>query len=478
MTERADLLVVGAGPAGIGAAVAAASQGLDVAIVEAGRTAGGQVYRAPPDGYRLPNGAATQGDIAVGDSLRDELNASPVRRALGHTLWSIVPGFQAHTAGPDGLTEWRAKAVVAATGTHERVVPFPGWTLPGVIGLAAATVLLKSQQALPGAKTVVAGCGPLLAVVAAGILKGGGKVAAVVDLAGPGDWLGRLGAMAARPRLLARGMGWMLAVRAAGVPYLFRHAVVEARGREALDQVVVAPVDRDARPRPAGGRRTFEADSLTVGHGLVPANEVTGLLRARHVYRPLAGGWIPAQDTPLRTSVDNLYVAGDCAGIAGAEGALVRGRLAGLMAAHDLGAIDTDRFAALAAPHQAALRRAEGFGRAMAEMMAPRPGLLDTVSADTIVCRCEEISRAAIDDAVAEGVGHVNQLKAWTRCGMGPCQGRMCGETAAALVAAKTGGRESAGQWTPRVPIRPVAMDSLLGDYSYDDIPTPPPAPA
>lgn len=478
MTERADILVIGAGPAGIGAAVTAAARGLSVALVDLAETGGGQVYRAPPRGYRLPPDFVTAQDIAAGDRLRDELESSPVRRALGHTLWSIAPGFHAHTVGPEGLTEWQTNAVIAATGTHERVIPFPGWTLPGIIGLAAATVLLKSQQTLPGTATVVAGCGPLLALVAASILKGGGRVVAVVDLAGPGEWFANLRVMASRPRLLARGLGWMRAIRAAGAPYLFRHAVVEARGGDAVDEVLVAPVDGDGRPRPGRGHRAFKVDSLTVGHGLVPTNEVTRLLGARHVYRPRAGGWIPEQECPLRTSVENLYVAGDCAGIAGAESAVSRGRLAGLMAALDMGAIDRDGFSHLAAPHQAELRRVERFGRTMAGMMALRPGLLDTVTADTMVCRCEEVSRAEIDSALADGVCHVNQLKAWTRCGMGPCQGRMCGETAASLVAANTGGRARAGQWTARVPIRPVAMESLLGDYTYDDIPTPPPAPA
>ncbi len=478
MTEQVDLLVVGAGPAGIGTAVTAAAQGLDVAIIDLAQSGGGQVYRAPPSGYLLPTDSVSAEDLATGNRLRDELESSPARRALGHTLWSISPGFHAHTVSPKGPTEWQAKAVVAATGTNERVIPFPGWTLPGVIGLAAATVLLKSQQALPGTKTVIAGCGPLLAAVAAGILKGGGEIVAVVDLAGPMDWFAKLGVMASRPRLLVRGLGWMRQIRAASVPYLFRHTVVEARGEDAVEEVLVAPVDGDGRPLPGRDHRTFQADSLTVGHGLMPTNDVTRLLGARHVYRPQVGGWIPEQETPLRTSVENLYVAGDCAGIAGAESAVARGRLAGLSAALDLGAIDRNKFSQMAASHQAELHRFERFGKTMAKMMALRPGLLDTVTADTMVCRCEGISRAEIDSALADGVGHVNQLKSWTRCGMGPCQGRMCGETAASLVAANTGGREHAGMWTARVPIRPVAMESLLGDYTYDDIPTPPPAPA
>ena len=481
MTEPTDLLVIGAGPAGIGAAVAAAAAGLQVAVVDEAREGGGQVYRALPPGFRVGPDSAAAAEHLAGDRLREELEASAARRLFGHRLWSLVPGFRAHTAGPEGVLDWRARAVIAATGTHERVMPFPGWTHPGVIGLAAATILLKSQQVLPGAhggRTVVAGCGPLLSLVAASILKGGGEVVAVVDLARPADWLSALPALARRPGLLARGIGWLRALRSAGVAYLPGHTVVEARGDETLERVVVAPVDAEGRPKANGLARVLQADALSVGHGLVPSTEVTRLLGARHVFRPEVGGWIAEQVSPLRTSVDGLYVAGDCAGIAGADAALIRGRLAGLMAALDLGAIDQDRFSRMAGPLRATLRRAERFGQEMARMMALRPGLLDAITPQTVVCRCEEVARAEIDGALAEGVTDVNQLKAWTRCGMGPCQGRMCGEAAASLVAARNGGRDRAGQWTARVPIRPVAMDEFLGDYTYDDIPTPPPAPA
>ena len=390
----------------------------------------------------------------------------------------MAPGFLVDASGREGPRAWEARALVAATGTHERVIPMSGWTLPGVVGLGAATVLLKAERMLPGETTLVAGSGPLVAAVAAGIVKGGGRVAAMVDLARPGDWLATLPAMASRPDLLARGLGWLRLVRAAGTPILFAHAVARIHGRDRVEAADVVPVDRDWRPVPGATARTVEADSVAVGHGLVPETRVTRLLGARHAYAAELGGWTPERDRDMRTTQPRLYAAGDGAGVGGAEAAETEGRIAGLAAALDLGKLDTRVHERLAARYRRRLAGARRFGRAMSRLMCPRPGLLETMEPDTVVCRCEDVTRREIEAAVAAGARDLNQLKSWTRSGMGPCQGRMCGEAAAALVAAKVGGREAAGQWTARVPVLPLPIDALVGGFTYDDIPQPQPAPA
>ena len=220
-----------------------------------------------------------------------------------------------------------APRLIVATGTSERVVPFPGWTTPGVIGLAAATLLLKSQRMLPGRSTIVAGCGPLLVAVAAGILKGGGHVVAVIDVAGRKDWLARLPGMLARPDLVARGARWLAALRAAGVPLLSRHALSAVCERGDALEATVARVDADGTPI-AGTERTLLADCVAVGNGLTPGSDVSRVLRAQHRYDAARGGWIAATDPWGRTSVAGLYVVGDGSGIAGAAAAEHHGELA------------------------------------------------------------------------------------------------------------------------------------------------------
>lgn len=478
MSGEPELVVIGAGPAGIGAAVSAAAHGVGVALVDSNAAAGGQVYRALPPEFHVRDAAALGPDHALGEALRGELASSRVSTFFGHRVWSIASGFRIDAVHDAGTRAWQAKALIAATGTTERVVPVPGWTLPGVIGLAGATILLKAQQMVPGKRVVVAGCGPLVAAVAAGIIKGGGQVAAMIDLASPLDWLRALPAMASRPDLLCRGFGWLRLIRRSGVPILFRHAIAGIQGTASVDKVIARPVDGDWRLRADAPGRAIEADAVALGHGLVPRTEVTRLLRARHVFEAGRGGWVPVRDGDFRTTVARLYVVGDGAGISGAAAAVLQGRIAGLAAAHDLGKLDRPGFARAAAPFRQALAKAERFGRAMSQVMAIRPGIVDSIPAETIVCRCEDVTRAEIEDAVAKGADDVNQLKAWTRCGMGPCQGRMCGEAAADIVAAHVGGRERAGAWTARVPITPMPMEALVGSFTYADIPKPPPAPA
>ena len=473
---RVDVAVVGAGPAGGNAALEAARHRLSVALIEESPAPGGQVWRAPAPG--LDAGADT--DARAGAAMRAAIAAAPIERRLGARVWLIgreAHGWRIDLVREGGAETVRADALLLATGAHERIVPFPGWILPGVIGLAAATILLKSQRVLPGQRVVVAGCGPLLAVVAAGILKAGGQVAAVVDLDSRSDWFSALPALAARPDLLARGAGWVARILRAGVPILSRHTVVAADGEDAVQRVRVAPCDGDGAPMPGAVARTFEADALAIGHGLVPDTAATRLLRADHRFDPDRGGWHAVRDADMCASVPGLWLAGEVGGIGGAVVAELSGQLAGASVAHAAGRLDAASYRAIAEPLRARLARAARAGAAMARRMHPRPGLIAAIPPDTVVCRCEDITRAELEAAIAEGATEVNQLKQWTRCGMGPCQGRMCGEAASGILARHVGGREQAGLWTGRAPLRPVPMEALLGTFDYADIPIPPPAP-
>jgi thioredoxin reductase len=472
---RHDVMVLGAGPAGMAAAAEAAGCGLSVALLDEQALPGGQVYRALPPEF---GPAPPSPDAERGAALRGALAASGARHLALRRAWFAEPGFRLHVVGPDGPELHEAPRLILATGAYERIVPAPGWTLPGVVGLAAATVMLKAEGVLPGRRTVVAGVGPLLAAVAVGILKAGGEVAAVVDLARPADWLSRLPALASRPDLLARGTGWRAQLAAARVPVLHGHAVGALHGEAELEAVEVVPVDPATwRPRD-GARRRIAADACALGHGLVPDTAITRLLQARHIFRPEAGGWVAETDAELRTSLPGLYVAGDGAGIGGAAAAEERGRIAALAAACDAGCLDAASFAARAAVPRAARVRAERFGAAISSMMKPRPGLYAAIPPETVVCRCEDVTRATIEEALDAGARDVNQAKAWTRCGMGPCQGRMCGETLAELVALRLGDRIAAGQLTGRPPLRPVPYDLLVGEFDYEALDLPAPAPS
>ncbi len=467
-THTVDVAVIGAGPAGASAAIAAAEAGRTALVLDEADAAGGQIWRRPSVAN---TGAAADG--ASGDGLRERLASSAAQTCFGVRLWSVVPHegrFRLDGTRVTGPVSIDAGRLVIASGTSERVVPFPGWTTPGVVGLAATTLLLKAFDTVPGRRTLVAGVGPLLAAVAAGIIERGGSVAAVVDLNGRMDWVRALPALARQPDLAAKGARWLATLQRAGVPLWHRHAVRRAIGGTALEAVEIGPVDGAGRPR--GSVRRIAVDALAVGNGLSPGTEITRLLRAAHVFDRSRGGWHVVVDETGATSVPGLYVAGDCAGVLGAEAAVRSGTAAG-------------RAAAGASPSPS--RRRSSVGAAMSRLTALRPAQVAAIADDTVVCRCEDVTAGEIRAAVDEGATDLNQMKHFTRCGMGPCQGRMCGDVAGEVMAIRISGtldpptldaaRVRVGQLTGRVPLRPVPLSDLIGTFDYDDIPVPPPAP-
>ena len=313
--------------------------------------------------------------------------------------------------------------------------------------------------------------------VAVGILKAGGKVAGIVDLASPGDWLAKWPALVARPNLAARGAAWRARLLRARVPIFHQHAmeVVEEVPGGGL-RAIVSRVDRHGL-RKHDARREFLVDAVAVGNGLTASIDITRLLRVTHHYDALRGGWVPTLDSEFRTSLGGLYVAGDGAGLAGADAAAADGTLTGLAVARDLGAMRETTYRAALQLLRPRARRARNFGTAMAGLMALRPAMVRTIPPETIICRCEDVTRAEIDEAAREGARTVNQLKAWTRCGMGPCQGRICGDIVGALLAGDAGAREPVEYFTGRTPFRPLPLSLLAGNFEYTALKLPPPAP-
>lgn len=478
--ETSDVVVIGAGPAGAAAALAAASAGLSVTLLEESDQAGGQVYRALPRAFAVNDAEALGPEYAAGETLRAALRQSTIDCRFGRRVWLLrrdaEAGFVIDAACDRAAERYAARALILCTGTTERTIPFAGSAQPGVIGLAAATILLKSQKMLPGRRTLVAGSGPLLAAVAAGIVKGGGEVAAVVDLNGRADWAKAGFGMMGRPDLLFRGAGWMRMIRGKGVPWLWRHAITSAEGDETGVRVAtVAPVDSGGHVIAGAKPLRFEVDAVTVGHGLVPATEFVRALDARLEWNADNSCWQPVKDDCGRTSVAGLYVAGDGAAVAGAAAAEVSGHIAGLAVAADMASgAGKDIAPQLRRKQRAAVR----FGRASVGLTRLREGLVAGMPPQTVVCRCEDVTRATLDEAFREGARNIGQIKAWTRCGMGPCQGRMCGETLSALAATHGIARDTFSPMVGRSPARPVEIGVITGVPAYEDIPLPPSLPS
>jgi thioredoxin reductase/bacterioferritin-associated ferredoxin len=468
-----DAIIIGAGPAGAAAAMTCAELGLSVLMLDEQESAGGQVWRAPSVVSK-----DSAGDHAEGDALRRRLAESGVVCRFGRRVWLVERGFTVHSIAEDGLEQDSAPAVIVASGATERHLPVPGWTLPGVLGLAAATILVKSFGILPGRRVLVAGVGPLLPLVAHLIRRAGGTVAAVVDANPARAWIARPRALLSRPDLLARGFLWRAGMARSRVPWMARHLVRRIDGVEGVEAVTVTPVNTDWTPRAGGKERRIACDAVCIGFGLMPSTEITRLLGADHHFDASCGGWCPTLDADQATSISGLYACGDGAGVLGAAAAPMRGMLAALGAARSLGRLTPDAFDRRAKRPRAALVKAATFGRAMTMLTTLPPGIAAAIDGEAIVCRCELLSRATLDQAIANGAVTLNELKAVTRCGMGPCGGRLCEEAAAHLIAAGTGrSRADLRPATARPPIRPLPLGALGPELDYADLPLPEPAP-
>ncbi|MFD4554526.1 FAD-dependent oxidoreductase [Streptomyces sp. NPDC058469] len=447
--DRPHLAVIGAGPAGLAATIAAAAHGVRVTLIDSAARAGGQFYRQPAAELNVGRPQALHHQWRTWERLRDALEghvkAGRVGHLTDHHVWFVERRLTQQAAGRadrshagDAFTvhallgpeqeapvEVRADAVLLATGGYEKVLPFPGWTLPGVLTAGGAQAMLKGTLAVSGRTAVVAGTGPLLLPVATGLAAAGVAVAALVESADPKAFVRRTRALAAQPGKMVEGAQYASQLLRHRVKLLTRHTVVEAHGDERLEAVTVAALDTGGRVRP-GTERRIACDTLAVGHGMLPYTDLAETLGCR------LDGIDVQVDDEQRTNVPGVWAAGETTGIGGAALSLAEGHIAGRSAAARLNGTEPDpRTWARATKSRTGLRE---FFTALDTVYAPPARWIDLVTDDTVVCRCEEVTGGAIREAVdGLGAGDVRTVKLLTRAGMGWCQGRMCGPAVAGL---------------------------------------------
>ncbi len=493
-----DLIIIGAGPAGISAAITADQYGYKVLLLDESPEGGGQVYRHLNQSIIATKNSPEQ---KQGNKLRQALAQTQVTTKFEHRVWFVTQKekqFHIASVGPtnnmtsannnatspnilphidETLFEAFAPQIIVATGAQERIFATPGWTTPGVTGLAAATILLKAHKILPGHNVVVAGVGPLLILVANEIIKAGGQVKALVDLSNSKQWLKQLPNMLAKPSLLLKGASWIINLKRHKVPIFSQHSLVDIKGDKQVTEVILAPVDDNWHPE-LKNKLSLTADSVCLGHGLLPSTELTQLLNIEHYFNESVGSWHPRLDGGQRSSVKGVYVCGDGGGIQGAEAAPLQGKIAALSALKDSKKINNNEYINFYYSLKKQLIKAQQFAIAMTELCTPRKGILEIISPQTIVCRCEGLTRQAIENAITQGNSTLNGVKSASRCGMGACGGRFCRETVTMIIAHHTGcRRQDVNMATSRPPIRPIPVKSLVGDFDYHDLPIPEPAP-
>jgi NADPH-dependent 2,4-dienoyl-CoA reductase/sulfur reductase-like enzyme len=458
MTEQVEVAVVGAGPGGLSAALAAAEAGAQVTLIDGYARPGGQYFRQAALALRLSQPMRHQRE---GQALWKNVSAAGVRFLADTVIWGAFEGNLLGLHGPQGAAYLQARAIVLATGAYDRPVAFPGWTLPGVMTAGAAQALLKQQGIPAGKRVLLAGTGPLQIVLAAELVRAGANVVAVLEGSRFfAKTVVHAGALWGQWGRLAEGLSSRLAIARARVPFRPGWGIVAARGMDRVESVTIARLDSQWQHIP-GSEETLACDTLCLGYGFIPSNTLSPLLGARQEWRPELGGQIPQRDRHMQTSVAGVYAVGDGAGIGGGPLAMLEGRIAGTTAAAEMGhgAGEVEKTIRSLAP---ALTRERRFQHMYAALFTPGPGLYEWSRDDTILCRCEEVTRADVRRAVGLGADSASEVKAIVRSGMGDCQGRMCAHLVAHCIARETGRpMAEVGFLRPRPPIFPVPVAAL-----------------
>jgi len=460
------LVVIGSGPAGLSAAIAAARVGAHVLVIDENIQAGGQIYRQLPENFHAVNPSALGDDYTDGQMLLRQAESLSQHITIWNDalVWSVFDFRQLAVARGNELILIDAKSIVVATGAYERPIPVPGWTLPGVMTAGGAQVLLKSQRIRPGRRVLLAGTGPLQLVVANQMLDAGMEVVALAESAPTMNAWRFLPDLMRQPGLIKQGLWYMYRLKRAGVQMLRSYVLKNIDGDEEVTAAVLGKVDSRCHPV-AGSDRQFDVDTVCIGYGLIPSIWLTRMLGCRHIYNPMVGGWVPFFDATMQTDQSGIFVAGDGAGIAGVLVAKMEGTIAGLYAAAHAGRITKAQAEQKAREQRRKLVSMGKFRRALDRMYQILPDLYANVSDDTIVCRCEGVTAGAIRQAIREGTMNLNDIKKRTRSGMGYCQGTNCEPAVAALLVREFGAKaEEIKLMTTRPPARPIPLGLLMVD--------------
>lgn len=380
-----DVVVIGAGPAGLAAAATASQHGCSVCLVDDNSECGGQIWR------KSENNAPSSRQF---HDLQQCLHSANLEWCSGTRAVSYPAAKILRLENSTGAKDIRFNRLVLAAGARERFLPFPGWTLPGVMGAGGLQAMVKAGMPIAGKSVVIAGSGPLLLAVAAGLTRKGARLHGIFEQA-PFASLARFGSsLISHPGKLRDGIRYRVATRS--VPYRTGSWVIRAEGDKQLQRVSISV---------HGSVRTVDCDYLGCGFHLVPNLELPRLLGCQ-----IESGYVRVTDTQ-ETSVNDVYCAGELTGIGGLEKALCEGEIAGLACASQ------------SPSHLSRAREKHArFARQLDRAFALRAELNHLASPDTFVCRCEDVRH----DALAP-IHSWREAKLHTRCGMGPCQGRICG---------------------------------------------------
>ena len=444
--QTCDVLIIGGGPAGLSAASVAAQAGAKVVVLDERSATGGQYAKPLADSHV---DSAPDVQFRLGASLRQRALQTNVQIETEAMAWGAFAADEIAALVRGRAVVFRPRRIILATGAHERPLPLPGWTLPGVMTTGALQTLVRAQRVCPGERVLIAGNGPLNFQLACELLACGVKPVAVVEAAprpGAASWRDAWQMMRTAPGLLRDGVAMLMRLKRGGVPVLWSAQVTALHGDGCVQSAEVGDI-------------RIETDVAALHLGFQPEVGLARALGIAHRFVDTGLGYLATEtDEDGRTSLSNVFAVGDGAALGGVRVAMARGRLAGAAAARDLGFTWPDDL-----PARVALRRALSFQDALWRLFQAPAFDANAIADDTIVCRCEEVTAGRLRDELAGGLASLPALKKATRAGMGRCQGRFCAATVARLCP------NAPDDWSfaaPRAPLRPVPALPLAFEAS------------
>jgi thioredoxin reductase len=457
MSDRVDVVIVGAGPAGMTAAIKARELGAkSVVVLDEQTSAGGQIWRNIEHASRKIS-TILGPDYVAGAKVASAFRKANVDHIDGAMVWNITQDKVLNYVRHGKSYELHAKTVLLCTGAQERPFPIPGWTLPGVMTAGAAQVLLKGNGVAAAQPPVLIGCGPLLYLLCWQYLRAGIRVGAILDTTSARDYLQAipdLGSAIRGWRYLKKGIALISEIKKEKIPF---HRGV--RDLKLSGDSHVSSVEFQCR----GTTERIDTNLVFLHQGVVPNTQFTWALRAKHRWSEKQLCWIPDVDeTGQLIGIEGIYVAGDGRGIVGANAAVYQGELAAVSALTKLGILSRRKGDDAIMHIRKKLSREVAVRPFLETVYKPQDENRIPVSDSVTVCRCEELKAGEIRQFVAEGCQGPNQAKSFGRCGMGPCQGRMCGLTVTELMARELGcSPTGVGYYRIRAPIKPITLAEL-----------------
>ena len=458
------LTVIGAGPAGIYAAHAAAKAGVEVTLIDENPLPGGQYYRQASPDIQMP--ANLLHDEAK--SVYSLLDHPKIRLLNQQIVWGVFEDKMLAIADQQGTSQLQVEKVVVASGAHERPFAFPGWTLPGILGAGAAMSLVKTQGLLPGKRVLLAGLGALQFPLASLLLDLGVDVVCIAEAADPGSKLSHFPVILGHPDRMKEAAAYMWNITRHKVKLLFRHAIIRAEGQDQVETATIAAIDSTGAPIP-GTEKSFDVDAVCLGYGFLPLFQLPVAFGCSLKYSLEILWYLPEHNETMETNVPGVFVAGDITDMGGAKVAAAEGTVAGLTAAHQLGALSDLDYQSKVKPALKQLHHLNRLAYSLQKIYAFPEGLSFLADDQTTICRCEEICLGKLKEVLEDGVESLSQTKRLSRAGMGYCQGRNCSVLVAPYVHKRCGQPiDKIEPFTVRPPIHPIPLEMITSGAVMD----------